>query len=299
MKVTEGYMPFKGHQTYYRIVGEEEGDKAPLVLLHGGPGSTHNYFELLDELAMTGRRIVMYDQLGCGRSDTGYHPELWNMEVWKEELKALRGYLGLERIHLLGQSFGGMLALAYVCDEKPEGIESLILSSTLPSSALWAREQHRMIRFLPQKMQDAIARAEQTGDYEAPDYQEANAEFMRRHCGPDITPDSPECVRREKGAGREAYEAAWGPNEFQPLGSLKDFEYRDRLGEIQIPALIISGTNDLCTPLVAKTMYDKIPDSRWELFANSRHMPFLEERQNYLTLINEWMKEQEEKTKDE
>ena len=112
MKITEGYMPYLGYQTYYRIVGESRDGKNPLVLLHGGPGSTHNYFELLDALAEEGRALIMYDQLGCGRSATGSHPELWNMETWKGELEALRQYLGLDRIHLLGQSFGGMLALA-------------------------------------------------------------------------------------------------------------------------------------------------------------------------------------------
>lgn len=295
MKITEGYMPYLGYQTYYRIVGESRDGKNPLVLLHGGPGSTHNYFELLDALAEEGRALIMYDQLGCGRSATGSHPELWNMETWKGELEALRQYLGLDRIHLLGQSFGGMLALAYVCDEHPEGVESLILSSTLPSSALWAREQHRMIRLMPERMQEAIRTAEETGNYGTSEYEEANREFMRRHCAPDVTPDSPECVRREKGEGREAYMTAWGPNEFTPLGNLKDFEYRDQLGEIQIPSLIISGVNDLCTPLVAKTMYDAIPDARWELFENSRHMPFLEENGKYLRVVSAWMEEQEAK----
>lgn len=295
MKITEGYMPYLGYQTYYRIVGESRDWKNPLVLLHGGPGSTHNYFELLDALAEEGRALIMYDQLGCGRSATGSHPELWNMETWKGELEALRQYLGLDRIHLLGQSFGGMLALAYVCDEHPEGVESLILSSTLPSSALWAREQHRMIRLMPERMQEAIRTAEETGNYGTSEYEEANREFMRRHCAPDVTPDSPECVRREKGEGREAYMTAWGPNEFTPLGNLKDFEYRDQLGEIQIPSLIISGVNDLCTPLVAKTMYDAIPDARWELFENSRHMPFLEENGKYLRVVSAWMEEQEAK----
>lgn len=295
MKITEGYMPYLGYQTYYRIVGESRDGKNPLVLLHGGPGSTHNYFELLDALAEEGRALIMYDQLGCGRSATGSHPELWNMETWKGELEALRQYLDLDRIHLLGQSFGGMLALAYVCDEHPEGVESLILSSTLPSSALWAREQHRMIRLMPERMQEAIRTAEETGNYGTSEYEEANREFMRRHCAPDVTPDSPECVRREKGEGREAYMTAWGPNEFTPLGNLKDFEYRDQLGEIQIPSLIISGVNDLCTPLVAKTMYDAIPDARWELFENSRHMPFLEENGKYLRVVSAWMEEQEAK----
>ena len=79
MDVTEGYLPYLGFRTYYRIVGSIDAPKPPLVLLHGGPGSTHNYFELLDRVAETGRAVVMYDQLGCGKSwddEMADHPEL-------------------------------------------------------------------------------------------------------------------------------------------------------------------------------------------------------------------------------
>ena len=146
MKIVEGYMPFLEYQTYYRIVGEKT-DKAPLVLLHGGPGSTHNYFEVLDRLAEEdGRQIIMYDQIGCGNSYVDNRPDLWNAETWAKELIALREHLGIEEMHLLGQSWGGMLLLDYVCNYKPEGIKSIILSSTLPASWMWGIEAERMIK---------------------------------------------------------------------------------------------------------------------------------------------------------
>ena len=90
MKIEEGYMPYLGHKTYYRIVGEQTGNKKPLILMHGGPGSTHNYFEVLDELAGDGRQLIMYDQLGCGKSAVPSQPELWTAETWVNELIALR-----------------------------------------------------------------------------------------------------------------------------------------------------------------------------------------------------------------
>ena len=97
MKITEGYMPYLGHKTYYRVVGECTGNKKPLVLLHGGPGSTHNYFEVLDRLAEEdGRQLVMYDQIGCGESYLDGHPELWNAKTWINELIELRKHLGLD-----------------------------------------------------------------------------------------------------------------------------------------------------------------------------------------------------------
>ena len=95
-RIEEGYMPFLGHKTYYRIVGEGSRERKPLLLLHGGPGSTHDYFEVLDHLAEEdGRQIVTYDQLGCGRSYLDGHPELWRMETWLRELETVRDALGL------------------------------------------------------------------------------------------------------------------------------------------------------------------------------------------------------------
>lgn len=98
MEIIEGKMPFMGYETYYRIVGKRS-EKPPLILLHGGPGSTHNYFEVLDKLAeIDDRRIIMYDQLGCGNSSIpDDHPELYNKETWVKELKALREHLACAR----------------------------------------------------------------------------------------------------------------------------------------------------------------------------------------------------------
>lgn len=291
MKITEGYMPYLGYKTYYRIVGECQDGKKPLVLLHGGPGSTHNYFEVLDRLAEEGRAIISYDQIGCGNSYVDGHPELWCDKTWDNELIELRKHLGLDEIHLLGQSWGGMLAIEYLCNYKPEGIKSVILSSTLPSAKLWAHEQHRRIKFLPPEDQEAIAKAEATGKFDAPEYLAANDRFMLRHCAGEVTEDSPECLRRPKKAGSEAYLYGWGPNEYTPTGSLGNFEYTDQLKDIKEPALIINGTNDLCSPLVAKTMYDRIPNARWELFEDCRHMCFVEDNERYCRLLSEWMKQ--------
>ncbi|AQP52985.1 alpha/beta hydrolase [Vagococcus penaei] len=289
MTITEGYMPYLGYQTYYRIVGKRQPDKAPLVLLHGGPGSTHNYFEVLDGLVESGHQLIMYDQLGCGLSSIPSNPDLWTAETWIEELIALRKYLGLDEIHLLGQSWGGMMAIQYICDYQPEGIKSLILSSTLPSSKLWATEQQRLIKLLPLEEQQAIQQAELTGDYTQSRYLLANDHFMQRHAADQPSASSPEPLRRKKQAGIEAYVTAWGPNEYQPTGTLKEFDYTNQLAEIKVPTLITSGTDDLCTPFIAKTMYDRIPNSRWELFQKSRHMPFVDEHKAYQTLLSQWL----------
>lgn len=292
-KIEEGYMPFKGYQTYYRIVGERQEGKSPLLLLHGGPGSTHNYFEVLDSIADTGHQVIMYDQLGCGQSYVKGHPELWTLETWGEELRSLRDYLHIDECHLLGQSWGGMLLIAYLIDGKAKGVRSAILSSTLSASWLWGHEQHRLITYMSPEDQRAIAEAEAKNDYSSKEYQLANEHFMLQHCAGEVTADSPECLRRPKKAGAESYLIGWGPNEYTPMGTLKDFDYTDRLKEITVPCLVISGTNDLCTPLVAKTMYDGIPDSRWELFDGARHMVFAEQTEKYTHLLSQWLEDKD------
>lgn len=289
--ITEGYMPYLGYQTYYRIA--DGGNRTPIILLHGGPGSTHNYFELLDRIADTGRKVIMYDQLGCGKSYVDGHPELWKPDTWIDELIALREYLHLDHVHLLGQSWGGMLEIAYLIERKPSSIASIILSSTLSSASLWAHEQHRLISFMSEEDQKAIAYAEKNNAWNDPAYIKANDHFMKLHCS-DIKDTDPECLRREKKSGTESYLYAWGPNEYNPTGTLKDFEYTDRLREIHVPALIMSGTNDLCTPLVAKTMYDHLNDAKWELFDGARHMCFAEQTDHYCDVLSTWLNEHDQ-----
>jgi proline iminopeptidase len=312
-EVREGYLPFSASGisvegsgegcgasgegrggTYFRVVGDLGSDKAPLVCLHGGPGSTHNYFELLDPLADDGRAVVSYDQVGCGASYVDGRPDLWRAQTWVRELEALVGHLGLSRFHLLGQSWGGMLAITYLVERRPAGALSAILSSTLSSSRLWGREQHRMARQLPEADARALEAAEKSGDYSSEAYRHAIDRYMGLHCA-DVSPaaGAPECLRRPKRSGEESYRVAWGPNELTPEGTLAAWDYTDRLAEIDIPALVISGTDDLCTPLVAKTMFDRLPRARWELLEGCRHMCFADDTPRYLELLRSWLSEVE------
>ena len=292
MKVTEGYMPFLEYQTYYRIVGEKT-DKAPLLLLHGGPGSTHNYFELFDELAKDGRQIIMYDQLGCGLSSMPERNDLWRAETWLEELISLRDYLQLDEVHILGQSWGGMLLIKYLCDTKPKGVRSAILSSTLASAELWKSEQHRLIKLMSEENQLAIEEAEKNNDFTSSAYLLANDEFMLRHAGDAPSKDSPEPLRRKKRRGAQAYLHAWGPNEFFPMGTLREFDYTNQLQEIEVPTLITSGADDLSTPVISKQLFEGIKHSKWELFSNSRHMPFVDEEEKYKGILIDWLNQKD------
>lgn len=290
MLIDEGYMPFIGYQTWYRIVGKKNAHKKPLLLLHGGPGSTHNYFEVLDKLAVQDeRQLVMYDQIGCGESYVENRPDLWHMDTWIAELVALRQHLQLDGIHLLGQSWGGMLALEYLCNHTATGVASIVLSSTHPASWMWQQEQQRLVNYLPVAMRQAIEKAASTGDYTHADYIAAETEYMLRHAVGEVTEQTPECVRRPAKKGRQSYLVAWGPNEFTASGTLRDYDVTTRLADIKQPTLIVSGGDDLCTPYIAKYMYDNIPDARWELFRHCRHSCFVEHNDKYITLMQQWL----------
>lgn len=291
-KITEGYMPFHGYQTYYRIVGEQKDNgKAPLICLHGGPGSTHNYFEVLDNVADDDdRMIIMYDQLGCGKSYLDGHPEMWTQDLWLDELDALREHLGLDECHIIGQSWGGMMQIAYAIERGAEGVKSFIISSGHPSSSLWAREGMRRIKMMSEEDQAAINDALERNDFTGEAYLKAVDNYMDRYCN-YWREDLPECCTRPKKSGGEAYLYGWGPNEFVPSGTLKDFEYIDRLHEIKVPSLIMSGISDLCSPLVAKTMADEIPNSKWILWERARHTTFVDRHDDYCVELIKWMNE--------
>ena len=130
----EGYIPFMGHKVWYRIVGDrEEPGKLPLLVLHGGPGAPHDYLEPLEEMAATGRRVIFYDQLGCGNSRLPEPaPDLWTVPLFVDEVGVVRRALGLERVHLLGHSWGGILAIEYALKYQ-QHLKGLVISNMMAS----------------------------------------------------------------------------------------------------------------------------------------------------------------------
>ena len=288
--IREGTIPFGQYETWYRIAGQPESPKTPLLLLHGGPGSTHDCFEVFDHLAdEDDRPIICYDELGCGHSYLNGHPELWVMETWIRELINLREALGLQDVILLGHSFGGMIVLSYMCRHAPQGVRGIVLSSTLPSTNLWSGEQLRMADGLPRHLRDAVRHAVETGDFSGHDYREAEAFYMLLHCEGTYGPDIPACVTRPKRFGDESYAVAWGTNEFNPCGTLRDYDVTSLLSTLTVPALVLSGELDMCTPRIAGTMADRIPHARWEMFPGCRHMSFLEDHDRYCAVLLDWL----------
>lgn len=277
--IKEGYLSFLGYKTYYRIVNPN-GKKVPLVILHGGPGSTHNSYEVLDECAFVyDRPIVRYDQIGCGLSSLeSPHPYLWHASTWMDELSNLREKLNLNRIHLIGHSWGGRLALLYRINRKPDGVVSLTLSSTLSSASLWREETHHLLSYLPKEEKEVLLKAERENDFSSLEYSNAYEHYYRLFIGgPFKKGIDPDCLTREKKKGDEAYLTAWGPCEFNPTGTLKDYEVTPRRDEIKCPVLLLSGERDESTPYQNKVRYEALSTKKkWCLYPNSRHRTYID-----------------------
>ena len=289
MRAREGYVDFRGHRTWFRFVGDLNSAVTPLLALHGGPGSTHNYFAPLEGLAVE-RPVVLYDQIGCGKSDRPQDIE-WSVDVFRDELAVLREQLGLERIHLLGTSWGGMLAQEHVLSGA-KGIVSLTLSSTLANLALWNEEQLKLKAALPPDVIEVLDRHEAAGTYDAPEYEEAMQAYMDRHFYRGPRP-RPELEAMAKGRASDVYRAMQGPNEWTTTGVLKGWDTRDRLQEIDLPTLVVRGRYDMCTEPVAAELVDRIRGARLAVLENSSHTPVLEETDAYLELISSFMREAE------
>lgn len=286
----EGFIPFRGYRTWYRVIGErEEPGKLPLLILHGGPGASHDYLEPLGAIAQTGRRVIFYDQLGGGNSDHPHDPSLWTVDLFVEELGAVRKALALEHLHILGQSWGGMLAMEYALTQ-PAGLASLTVADSPASMLQWVSEANRLRAQLPPDIQQTLLHHEKQGTTDSQEYQEAMLVFYRRHvCRVDPWPD---CVTRtfEKLARYpEVYNVMNGPSEFHVIGTLKSWDITDRLPEIRVPTLLLSGRHDEATPMIVETIHHRIPGSEWVIFEESSHMPHVEETERYLQVVNSFL----------
>ena len=288
--VREGRLPFHGFSDWYKVVGgPAEPGKFPVLVLHGGPGAAHDYLEPIGALAATGRPVIFYDQLGCGLSDRPHDPSLWEVELFVEEVTAVRQALGLDRLHILGQSWGGMLGMQYALTN-PEGLESLIVADSPASMTQWVSEANRLRADLPHAVQATLLKHEADGTTDTKEYQEAVEVYNARHlCRISPIPDYVKRSMDQIDADPEVYHTMNGPSEFHVIGKLKTWDITDRLGEITTPTLVLSGRYDEATPLIAETIQRGIPGAEWVLFEESSHMPHVEETERYLEVVDEFL----------
>ena len=299
MSPREQIIKVDGHAVWTRRVGGTgDSGRLPVVILHGGPGVPSDYLEPLELLARSGHEVIRYDQLGCGRSDHPDDPALLRVERFVAELETVCQTLELERFHLYGQSWGGMLALETAL-AGGNGVASLVLSNTPASMPLWESETGRLRRALPPDVQAVLDGHEQAATTSSPDYQEAMMVFYRRHvCR--LNP-WPECLLRSftaMEADPRVYQAMCGPSEFHITGSLRDWDVTPRLGEIKIPTLVISGEHDEATPAITKELHLGIARSQSVIMSGCSHMCHLEQPEHYLEHLSSFLQDVESRERD-
>jgi L-proline amide hydrolase len=286
-------MEWDGGWTWYRVVGEFASDgPAPLVILHGGPGAAHDYLEPVADLAdRTGRACVLYDQIGCGRSQhlPDAPADFWTVDLFCRELIALVAHLGIsERYHVLGQSWGGMLGMEHAV-ANPSGLRSLVVANSPASMELWVSEANRLRTLLPPEVQDTLTRHEEAGTTDSEEYEAAVMVFYERHLCRIPFPDGLQRTFAQLAEDPTVYHTMNGPSEFHVIGTLKGWNITPRLAGVSVPVLVISGEHDEATPAVVRPLVAALSDVRWELLEDASHSTHVEQPERFLELVDTFL----------
>jgi len=285
-------MKLQHGSTWYRVVGDLKSSKTPVMILHGGPGAGHNYCEPIAEvLAQTGRAAVLYDQIGCGNSThlPDKPKEFWTPELFMEELVLLTEHLGISnKYDIVGQSWGGMLGMQFAIT-KPKGLNAMVIADSPASMEVWVSEANKLRKELPPEVEATLLKHEAAETTEDPEYVAAVDVFYSRHLCRIPQPPYVVASFEQLAADPTVYHTMNGPSEFHVIGSLKHWDIRPQLKEISTPTLLVSGQYDEATPAMVKEIHGLIPGSKWELFAESSHMPHVEEPAKFKRVVAEFL----------
>jgi proline-specific peptidase len=285
MQEQTGMIDVPGGRVWFRRLGA--GGKLPLLVLHGGPGAASYYLEPFAERMSRSRPVVVWDQLGCGRSESPDDPSLWTLDRSCAEVDEVRRQLGLEHCHLLGQSWGGWLLIEYFA-RGTRGVQGLVLASTSASMPEFVAAAHRLIEQMPEPWRGTLIRLGGQGAYDDPAYEEAVMEFYRRHlCRLDPWPRA--VVDSLSQMNNQIYLTMNGPTEFDVIGPLGVWDRVADLGRIRIPTLVTVGRYDEITPSCAQTIVDGIEGARLEIFEESAHMAHEEEPERYAAVVSAFL----------
>lgn len=280
----EARLAVPGGSIWYRVSGTPKG--TPLVLLHGGPGFSSYYLKPFEDLGDE-RVLVRYDQLGGGKSDQITDTTMFTISHFVNELDSLRSHLGYASWHVLGHSWGTILALEYY-RAHPEHVASLTFGSAVFDIPAYEQRARQLVKTLSDSAQRAIRKAEAARRYDAPDYLNATNEFyglyvFRRPVQADL--DSSFATFNEA-----IYNYMQGPSEFTITGTLKAYDVTAFLPQIAVPALLTVGEFDEVGPELIKQFAAKIPGARFAQLAGSAHITPWDARDESVRLEREFLR---------
>ena len=296
-RIQEEFVDAGGVLIYTRSLGTGK----PLLVLHGGPGASHDYFlPYLLPLART-HRLIFIDERGSGRSEKLEDPAGYTVETMAEDVETVRSALGLGRIDLLGHSYGGVVAQAYAL-EYQKNLDHLVLCSTFHSTRKMNEVFRRMKEKMAPDLRDRLAKMEAAGLYGHGKEYERNrytGEYMIAAWGEGYFPylyrNRPDPNFDPAGMGSmswDLYREMWGSNgEYVIDGNLASAEYEARLPGIRVPTLITVGDHDECDPSLSREMQALIPGSKLVVLPESGHMTFVDQPGLFLRAVDEFLGE--------
>ena len=278
-----------GYHVYTRKVGH---GPIVLLLLHGGPGCTHEYFECFETwLAPNEYTFYYYDQLGSYHSDQPDDPSLWTVERFREEVETVRRTLGLEQFYLLGNSWGGMLGLEYAL-KYPSHLKGLIISNMTASIDSYVTYLGELRGRLSPDEVALMARHEAADDLEAPAYQALLDRLYRRHiCRLDPWPEPLDRMHTHQATS--VYHTMQGHNEFVVTGTFRDWNRWDDLYRFTVPTLLSVGRHDTMRPADIEEMGRRMPVSRVSVCENGSHLSMWDDPDTYFTALKTFLREVE------
>ena len=267
-----------GHRVWTKKVGD-----APIkvLLLHGGPGVDHSYFECFEDfLPQNGIEFYYYDQLDSTNSDKPNDPKLWTVERYRDEVEAVRKGLGLERFYLLGHSWGGMLAMEYAI-AYPDHLDGLVISNMVASIPSYVADMSKLRAALPKDVLATLDKYEKTRDYDAPEYQKIMIEqvYTRHLCRLDPWPEPVD--RTLRNLNPKIYNYMQGPNEFVVNGTFKNWDRWADLPRIRARTLVMGAKYDEMDPDALRKMATLIPNARAWISDKGSHLAMYDDQIPY------------------
>ena len=288
-----GSSHLEGQRTWVAIVGDEERERregrAPLLLLHGGPGACHDYIESMAAIWPPAGGSSSTTSRAAATRTSLTNPERWTVDFYLREVDAIREALGLERVHILGQSWGGMLLMEYLV-RQPAGVVSGTIASSPASMPMWIAETGQQRAALPPDVIEILERHEAAGTWDDPEYEAAVDVFYQRHlCRVVPNPEGVTPVNAKTGRNPQVYRTMNGPTEFHVVGTLRDWDVSERLDAVEVPTLITSGRHDEATPAQMALVAERIPQAEWVIFEQSGHMSHYEEPDRYMAVLADFL----------
>lgn len=283
-----GYINVAGGRIWYRCNHSRQATSLPpVIVIHGGPGGTHN--SLLPCLQLShARSVIFYDQLGSGHSERPEDLALWQLDRFTDEIDAIRTELGLDECHLLAGSWGGSVALNYA-SRQPKGLKSVVLSGPLVQTKRWMADNNAHRAALPADIQATLLKHEAKGEYTHPDYEAAVRFFYERHlCR--LLP-WPEFMSTGGGANEALYQYMWGPTEFLCTGTLEDLDLTPLLPKMATPTLFVAGEYDEGTPAACADFAAMMPNAEAFMVPNASHKPFIESPDVFFTKVEAFLQQ--------